>query len=1727
MKPLCCFATSLFALCGLLLFTTPAFANIPGGGNGTGANVTITTNTGANTITMANGIVTAVINYSTSQILQLTYLGHQITSGGTAGNSAFYWQGQNSVGEQTGGGGILSVLVNPATNSGNFAEICIANLYANQNDTNAYAADAYYYFAMGRGTPGLYVAEDMERSTNTGSALVSGGADIPSLTGKMDGSFFNWMGQDSGRHLLRQGPSDIAIPGINNSPKEVTLLTNGLLAGQFECKYNYSGDLNSLHFFGWCSTTLNPNFGAWMIHPSSEYFSSGPKHPEIIGQIDMFNCTFKSVHFGFGSDLNFTNGETWSHVCGPLFLYFNQVPSSTANPQNVLYADAAAQSVAESGAWPYTWFAADTNYAQASGRGTVTGKLVINDSGNPNASAAGMWVGVEQQPPSSLNPPTTDFQTFSKYLEFWVQTDTNGNFSIPNVVAGNNYTLLAFGPGAIGLYQSQSFGSPAPPVQLYVPPAHFSVTVTGGQTNNLGNVVWAPTRVGATVWEMGIPDRDTTEFRHGSDYWHGDLGSVTNLPVNWAQWQDYNLDFPNGVNYTNGQSRWSVDWDYAQPTSLDPTTGNLNGTTENIFFNLPSTPAGSSQASLYFAIAGDFSGPVIVTVNGTVLNGTGFFPYYSSDDPMIRMESHGIFCDYRLNFAGNLLHAGQNEIQLNMRKGGYFSDSVLYDYIRLELTGYVPPPPAGLTAIAGNGLVVLNWPPSSGATSYNILRSTTSGSGYTVISTNIIGPTVGSDVSDATYADSSVVNDTPYYYVVSAVNPNGQSANSFQATATPSASTPPAPAAPTGLTVTPGNLQATLTWNVSPGAATYTIQRTVITAGANANDPGAESVTLPNGFVPTNTINSFVTTTNYTDRGLANNVLYAYTVSAANANGQSAASAAVSATTLPSFPTPPTGLSATVSSNQVNLSWNVVSIAENFIVSRASSIGGPYAAVDDPEWLTLSTDSGLNYNTTYYYEVASANLAGVSTNSSPITVTTPPAPPAPITAVPGNAQIFIDWGDSAGATNYVLRRSTTSGGPYTTIVSTNISSYLDMAVANGTTYYYVVYAVGPSGTSPLSAETTATPGATAQMIKSDTTNMVAAADWSGVAPAIGEVGLFNGTISAVNEAALTLGGPVTIGGIIFTNNLNGNVTVATGNTLTIGGPGIDMSKANHSVTFNNAITLAATQVWSITNGQSLTVNGTFTSASNNVIQTGGGTLYMGTTTSDAGANIQVNSGTVQANAGSGITISLNGGTFNVNVADGNPMNIMTGGTEQNVGGNRTWSGNLTGSGPLTVIASSTHTWNGNNSAYTGTITLQGGGALRLSSVNAVSATTAYNFNGGTMNANASGLFVLGSLSGSGTINSASGENFSIGTLGASTTFSGVIAGAGFIQKDGGGNLTLAGANTYTGGTTINSGVLQIGGGAATGTLGTGNITDNATLAFNHSDAIADTGFGVISGTGVLDKQGAGRLTLARTHTYSGATLIDAGILALQNGGASATIGNSSSILVAAGAQLDVTGVVGGLSLARGQTLSGGGSVNGNVTVGIGAVLSPGSLQTTTSIGVLTFSNSLTLASGSTNLFAISQSPLTNTSAGIFGVLTNGGTLVVTNIGIIALANGDSFKLFNAASYSGGFANVILPPLPSGLVWNTNSFNTNGVLSIVALTPPTIAGVQLSGGNLIISGVGGVGNWPYLVLSTTNLSAAQWTPVATNYFDASGNFSLTLTNVGGFVRPQLFYKLQLQ
>jgi autotransporter-associated beta strand protein len=81
---------------------------------------------------------------------------------------------------------------------------------------------------------------------------------------------------------------------------------------------------------------------------------------------------------------------------------------------------------------------------------------------------------------------------------------------------------------------------------------------------------------------------------------------------------------------------------------------------------------------------------------------------------------------------------------------------------------------------------------------------------------------------------------------------------------------------------------------------------------------------------------------------------------------------------------------------------------------------------------------------------------------------------------------------------------------------------------------------------------------------------------------------------------------------------------------------------------------------------------------------------------------------------------------------------------------------------------------------------------------------------------------------------------------------------------------LTGSNIYSGNTTITNGTLELGGGGTTGSIA-GNVTNNGTLAFNRADAV--TFANVVSGAGVLAKQGTGTLTLTGANSYSGGTTI--------------------------------------------------------------------------------------------------------------------------------------------------------------------------------------------------------------------------------------------------------------
>lgn len=83
------------------------------------------------------------------------------------------------------------------------------------------------------------------------------------------------------------------------------------------------------------------------------------------------------------------------------------------------------------------------------------------------------------------------------------------------------------------------------------------------------------------------------------------------------------------------------------------------------------------------------------------------------------------------------------------------------------------------------------------------------------------------------------------------------------------------------------------------------------------------------------------------------------------------------------------------------------------------------------------------------------------------------AAPGGVTAKAGQGQVSINWNPSTGASNYNVKRSGTSGGPYALIASTAAVSYSDEGLANGT-YYYVVAAVGSYGESAHSIEVSAT-----------------------------------------------------------------------------------------------------------------------------------------------------------------------------------------------------------------------------------------------------------------------------------------------------------------------------------------------------------------------------------------------------------------------------------------------------------------------------------------------------------------------------------------------------------------------------------------------------------------------------------------------------------------------------
>ena len=1063
-------------ICILLAAAGTALANLPGGGTGTGSNVTLADN--GSTVTIGNGIISILCTKSGGSIDQINYTFNNTGSSQTlnllSGNpngGQLYWESGNNQGLTF----TYSIVANPASNGGNYAEIAVTTL----SESNSVLE---VHYSLSRGSTGFYVtAIWLHRSIDGAWSLGECRDNIYA------GSIFNWMSVDATRNRLMDVSSSSLRIGVQGAPGEVSLWTNGIYAGQYEDKYKYSADFGDQRVWGWSSVgTGGKNVGLWNVSASAEYYNGGPLKRELMSHLGttILNMV-NGGHYGGGSDGSFAAGEVWTKVCGPYFIYCNNVTNTltgTNAPAQALYTDALAQAAAEATAWPYNWFT-NANYAPASNRGTVSGQLIINDTNNPNASVSNLWVGLIQQPATTAG--VYDFQGWAKPYQFWVKTGSNGTFTLHNVIAGTNYTLYAFGPGAAGTFQSQAQTGGSAPNTLDIPASPFSVTVTAGATNNLGTKTWRPTRIGPTVFEIGYPDRTGRKFRHGDDWWVGDIGPSNTAPSPvWGKHLEFPFDFPNGVSYTVGQSRWTTDWNYVQPAVING-AGAFGGSASTINFNLASAPSGN--ASIYIALASDYQGPLRVIVNGTdIASGTtGYFPAYNSSgnqsDATIREAIHGLYSDNRITFSAGLLQTGPNTITINMRKGDDSSglgsgwmNHAMYDYVRLELTGYVPPPPASAIAYAGNNCNLVCWPVTPGASSYKIWRSTTSGSGYGLLTNGVVGPVCGSGWNNATWLDTTVANGSTYYYVVQSVNSAGSSLNSTQSPgAIPSGLiSSSAPATPAGVTIVSSSHQsATINWSGSSGANFYTVYRATL-----YNNGGGASNVLGTVVLANN-----VTGATYTDNSPTDGSIYGYYVTATSAGGMSGNSAM--AVTVPR-PVPPANATTATSqtaatTNNIKIKWTSVSGAVGYEVSRATSATGPFTFLQ-PVTETNYTDGSLDTGVSYYYQVAAMNAGGVSTNAT-LPAYTIGAPIGLIT-IPANAQIVVDWAAAPGATNYVVQRSTTDGGPYTTIVATTNSVYLNASLQNGTTYYYVVYANTPFGPSPTSAQVAATPSTNVQIM---------------------------------------------------------------------------------------------------------------------------------------------------------------------------------------------------------------------------------------------------------------------------------------------------------------------------------------------------------------------------------------------------------------------------------------------------------------------------------------------------------------------------------------------------------------------------------------------------------------------------------------------------------------------
>ena len=650
----------------------------------------------------------------------------------------------------------------------------------------------------------------------------------------------------------------------------------------------------------------------------------------------------------------------------------------------------------------------------------------------------------------------------------------------------------------------------------------------------------------------------------------------------------------------------------------------------------------------------------------------------------------------------------------------------------------------------------------------------------------------------------------------------------------------------------------------------------------------------------------------------------------------------------------------------------------------------------------------------------------------------------------------------------------------------------------------------------------------------------------------------SGTLIQRGPGTLTLsgkvapgGGTLITGGTVRLNNsgLSGVVTVESGAVLRV--DGWDSLGYDSNPPYVTSVTV---------NGGTVVLGGGPNQAnSTDFILKGGritGTvnlaLYSSVPANNMASITTTASATTSVIDASTMSFSQQAVTFDVADGEASPDLIMstvatsTGGLVKSGAGLMVVSGANTYSGVTTISAGTLQVGNGGTSGNLGTGSIVNHGTLafhrsdNLSLGTSVSGTgSLQKLGGNTLTLTANQSFTGSTLIDAGTLQVGNGGT--VGSLASSSivnnaalayhrsddiTLAAVISGTGTLTKAGAGTLTVAGANTYSGVTTISAGTLRVGNGGTSGSLGSGNVVNNATLAFNRGGDL--TVPGAISGTGTLTMAGTGTLIVSGANTYSGVTTISAGTLQVGDGGTSGALGSGAVVNNGAlafhrsddlslGSSFSGSGSFRKLG-ANTLTLTGNHSFSGSTTIEAGtlqvgnggtsgslassAIVNHGTLghnrsddvaltATISGTGALTKSGSGTLTLSGANTY----SGVTTVSAGTLQV-GNGGTTgttgsgAVVNNGLLILNRSDAITIAGALSGTGGL-----------------SKRGAGVASLASGS--TLQGdIDVTGGTLVLPASGTVSSPAIRVSAGTTLNAS------TRPAGLSLGSGQTLLNVGG-------------